>query len=53
MCAKPARVVDFQIETRERRVELAAWAGKLLADILVRLAGPRTPGPRPRRTPAG
>ncbi|MFI9588289.1 hypothetical protein ACIHCQ_42395 [Streptomyces sp. NPDC052236] len=32
MCAKLARIVDFQIELRERRVELAEWAGALLAD---------------------
>lgn len=85
MCAKLARIVDFQIELRERRAELAAWAqevladpalavvwvevmeaeptpsgrrrpplaarvhavdcdGRLLVDVLVRLAGPRTKG---------
>ncbi|WP_137982429.1 hypothetical protein [Streptomyces violaceusniger] len=85
MCAKLARIVDFQIELRERRTELAAWAqgvladpglavvwvevmeaeptpsgrrrpplaarvhavdghGRLLVDVLVRLAGPRTKG---------
>ncbi|QTI87211.1 hypothetical protein [Streptomyces sp. AgN23] len=85
MCAKLARIVDFQIELRERRAELAEWAqrvladpalavvwvevleaeptpsgrrrpplaarihavdghGRLLVDVLVRLAGPRTKG---------
>ncbi|WP_069874448.1 hypothetical protein [Streptomyces malaysiensis] len=32
MCAKLARIVDFQIELRERRAELAAWAQEVLAD---------------------
>ncbi|MEU9428548.1 hypothetical protein AB0D87_38015 [Streptomyces sp. NPDC048342] len=32
MCAKLARIVDFQIELRERREELAGWARRLLAD---------------------
>ncbi|MEU9396580.1 hypothetical protein AB0D86_42095 [Streptomyces sp. NPDC048324] len=85
MCAKLARIVDFQVELRERREELAEWArrlladpalavvwvdvlaaeptpsgrrrpplaarvhavdgdGRLLVDVLVRLAGPRTKG---------
>lgn len=34
MCWRIAKVVDFQIELRERRAENAAWAGGLLAGAL-------------------
>ncbi|MFI0766163.1 hypothetical protein ACH4TQ_14960 [Streptomyces sp. NPDC021218] len=51
MCAKLARIVDFQIELRERRTELAEWAQGVLADPALAVVWVEVMGAEP--TPSG